>query len=887
MYFCQNLSVPYMNSFCKLRIFLLICCAFWMSHTCAQVILGGESDSLSGIYVSYSTPRTYEIGGITFSGTPNFDPKNLLFGIGDVIEIPGEKITKSIQRLWELGIYSEDINISITRIIGNTAFINVHLTDRSRMSSFTFTGTKKQEETDIRGKIKISQGSIVNDNLLKTCINTIKNYYVDKGFYLCEVNVKQTPDEKIPGAIRLEFNIEKGPRVKIYRINLIGNEEVRSHKLLRSMKGTKEKFRFAPFERLDTAIAHRFKYRKTKYRNMDFYETAGEYFSPRIKIAFKASKFIKEKFEEDKIKLIDRYNDLGYRDAVIVKDTLYFSDKKNLIIDVEVKEGPKYYFRNISWVGNSKYSSEFLSRLLNIKKGDVYNQTLLTTNLGMNQDGSDISSLYMDDGYLFFNATPVEVLIEGDSIDIEIRIREGKQARYNKITVVGNTKTNDKVIMREIRTIPGELFSRADIIRTQRELLNLRYFNQEKLSVIPKPNEADGTVDIEYGVEETSSDQLELSAGYGATGLMLRAGIALNNFSAKKFFKKGAWTPIPSGDGQSLAFRVETNAVWFQSYSITFMEPWLGGKKPNSFSVSLFYQIQTNGKKKADALRQSINIAGVGVTFANRLKWPDDYFIASHTFNYQNYNVKNYGSMFVFSNGNSNNFSYTFGLSRNSIDAPIYPRTGSDIGFSVQATPPYSLFNDKDYTDMTDKEKYKWLEFYKFKFRMNWFTNIVQNLVLSVRMKMGFMGGYNSQIGPPPFERFYLGGDGLGGYALDGREIIGMRGYENSSLTPRIGGYEVGGTIYNKFTAELRYPITLNPSATIFLLGFFEAGKAWLNVKDYSPFNLYKSAGVGVRIYLPMFGLLGFDWGYGFDEIPGMPGANKGRFHISINQSLD
>ncbi len=850
----------------------------------AQVVVSSQ-DSVTGIAVDYSNPQTYEIGGITTSGSAGLDQRLLPFHVGEEIEIPGDKISETIKKLWNTGIY-EDIRISVTKVIGTTVFLDIYLEDRSRLAAFAFVGAKKNEETELRQKIKISQGNIVNDNMKTTCINMIKDYYVDKGYYNCEVVVSERPDEKLTRAVNLYFNINKGKKIKIERINFIDNNKVSNAVLLKSMKETKERFHFTPFWKADTVIAYMLKH-PDYYRSKDIIEHLGDYFAGRVNFhIFKGSKFIKSSYESDKGKLIEKYNELGFRDAYIVKDSFYV--KGNLAyIDITVDEGPRYYFRNIDFVGNTKYSSDVLHQVLNIEKGDVYNQKRMMENISMNQDGNDISSLYMNDGYLFFYANPTEVLIENDSIDIEIRIREGQQATYNKISVTGNTKTNDNVILREVTTLPGQLFNRADIIRSQQVLLSLGYFNQEKMDVRPTPNEADGTVDIEYVVEETSSDQFELSAGYGATGLVLSAGISFNNFSFKKLFKKDAWKPIPSGDGQKLSLKISTNAVWYQSYSISFVEPWLGGKKPNTLSASVYYQKQTNGYTKKNDAYAAIDIMGANLTFAKKLKWPDDYFQLSHSIIYQYYRVNNYGSIFIFSNGYANNISYKFTIQRNSVSAPIYPRDGSEITFSVQATPPYSLFTKKDYTTATDQEKYKFLEFHKWKFNVSWFTKIVDNLVLNVRLKTGFIGWYNKNIGAPPFERFYLGGDGLSSWALDGREIIGMRGYDDSALTPMQNGEYVGGTIFNKFTAELRYPITLNPSATIYVLGFLEAGNSWLDKRKYTPFNLYKSAGLGIRIYLPMFGLLGFDWGYGFDPVPGQKDAAGSRFHISINQSID
>jgi outer membrane protein insertion porin family len=494
----------------------------------------------------------------------------------------------------------------------------------------------------------------------------------------------------------------------------------------------------------------------------------------------------------------------------------------------------------------------------------------------------------MNNGYLFFSANPVEVAIDGDSIDIEIRIREGKQAKYNKITVAGNTKTNDNVILRELTTIPGQLFNRADIIRSQQVLMSMGYFNQEKMDVQPRPNEADGTVDINYVVEETSSDQLSLSAGYGATGFMLTAGVTFNNFSTKKLFKKEAWSPIPGGDGQRISINASVSTKYYQYYNFSFTEPWLGGKKPNALTFGVYYQRQNNGHSRLDPAYAYSSIVGSSVSLANRLKWPDDYFQMSHTLSYEYYNVKNWSGYFIFTTGYAHSISYIFTLSRNSINAPIYPREGSDISFTMQLTPPYSLFSNKDYTYSTDQEKFKLLEFHKWKINMSWFTRIVDNLVLNVRMKFGFMGCYNNTIGIPPFGRFYLGGDGMSNWSYDGREVIGMRGYEDEVLSPNVNGSVVGASFFQKFTAELRYPITLNPSATVYVLAFAEAGKGWIDNRLYNPFDMYKSAGLGVRVYLPMFGLLGFDWGYGFDPVPGMPSnASGSHFHISINQSID
>lgn len=874
-----------MNLIKKSALLIIIVLIYCTIGCYGQVVVGGDTSKVS-INIDYAHPVEYEVGGITSSGTAPLDQRILSFHVGDRIEIPGEEISRSVKNLWKTGLY-DDVEITVTRVTGNLVFLDVRLEDRARLLSFGFRGTTKSEENDLREKLKISQGNIINDNMKTTCANIIREFFIDKGFYSCTVNVQEIPDEKVKNARSILFDITKSKRVKIAKIEIEGNSGVSNAMLLRSMKETKEKLLFMPFYKMDTAIAYCVKH-PGYYESKDIKNHLDDYFSDRVKLRiFKKSKFIRESYEDDKVKMIDKYNELGYRDAVILEDTFYL-EGNDMIIKMKVNEGPKYYFRNITFVGNTIYPTSLLSRLLGIKKGDVYNQTLLNKNLTMKEDGEDLASLYMNNGYLFFNANPVEMAIENDSIDIEIRIREGKQARYNKITITGNTKTNDNVIMREISTIPGQLFNRADIIRTQQMLMSLGYFNQEKMDVQPKPNEADGTVDINYVVEETSSDQLSLSAGYGATKFVITAGIAFNNFSTYKLFKKDAWTPVPGGDGQRLAFNVSTNGTWYQYYNLSFTEPWLGGKKPNALTAGVYYQKQTNGHVKSDEAYSAYSISGVSVSLVNKLKWPDDYFQMSHTISYEYYNVSNWSGYYVFKNGHANSLSYIFTLSRNSVNAPIYPREGSSLTFSCQLTPPFSSISGKDYTNATDQEKYKWLEFHKWKFNASWFTRIVDNLVLNVRLKMGFMGCYNQSIGITPFGRFYLGGDGMSTYAYDGREVIGMRGYSDEVLSPYMDGNSVGASMYNKFTAELRYPISLNPSATVYVLAFLEAGKGWIDKRQYNPFDLYKSAGVGVRVYLPMFGLLGFDWGYGFDQVPGHNAGDSGsHFHISINSSID
>ncbi|MDP4267585.1 MAG: outer membrane protein assembly factor BamA [Bacteroidota bacterium] len=801
--------------------------------------------------IDYSKPQEYEVGGITVSGIQFLDNQAIInltgIKVGEIIKIPGDKTSKAIENLWKQGLFSE-ISINASKIQGNLIFLDFALKEMPRLSHFSIKGVKKGEVDDIKDAAKLVKGDVVTDNLKINAITKIKKHYHDKGYYNVQITINQIKDTVISNHVMLDIIIKKNNKVKIHKINFHGNDKINDKKLKRAMKDTKER---QPLN------------------------------------VFRSSKFIEEDFKNDKVKLIERYNSDGYRDAVIVSDTFYRHDNKTVDIDIKVNEGRKYYFRNITWTGNTKYSSSELSSVLKIKKGDVYNQTALESNLYMSQDSRDISSLYLDDGYLFFSVTPVEVLVENDSIDLEMRIYEGKQARINKVTITGNNKTNDNVIMREIRTKPGQLFSRADIIRSQRELAQLRYFNAEKLAVNPKPNPADGTVDIEYGVEETSSDQVELSGGWGGGRVIGTLGVSFNNFSAKNFFNKDAWRPLPSGDGQKLSLRAQSNGLYYQSYNASFTEPWLGGKKPNALSTAVYYSIQTNGVSSGDPTRQSITIIGTTVGLGRRLNWPDDFFTLYNDVSYQHYYLDNYLSTFLFSDGVSNNLSFSTSIGRNSVDQPIYPRYGSDISLTFKFTPPYSLFTpNKDYSSLTAQEKYKWIEYHKTDFSASWFTKLIGNLVVNTRTKFGFLGLYDRRIGASPFERYYLGGDGLTGYALDGRTVIGLRGYSNTSLTPSNSTGYIGGTIYNKYTLELRYPISLNPSATIYVLSFLEAGNSWLKFKEFNPFDVKRSAGVGIRLFLPMFGQIGLDWGYGFDNVTGNASAGGSQFHFSIGQTL-
>jgi len=853
----------------------------------AQIAIGDQ------FTVDYNNPKEYSIGGVTVSGVKYLDQNVLVMisglNAGDRIKIPGDKITQAVKKLWDQGLF-EDVSINISSVVGDQVFLNIHLRERPRMSKFQFNGIKKSDADDLREKIRLVKGDYVTDNLIMKTTNIIKNFYHDKGFLNATVDIVQRRDSATANEVTLIINIDKNERVKIYDITFHGNRNVTEELLLASMKNTKEKSVFNPLDNVhgmavDAAVSA---------AQMDFVESInviGDQAQDNVRLRiFKTSKFIPDDYEEDKQTLIKKYNALGYRDARIVRDSVSRIDENTIGVDLFIEEGTKYYFRDITWVGNTKYPSVVLDRILRIKKGDVYNQEALETALTYNPNGTDIRSLYMDDGYLFFDVMPVEVRVEGDSIDIEIRMHEGKQATINKVTIKGNTKTNDHVALREVQTRPGQLFSRDRLIRSQRQLASLRYFDAEKLTPNVNPNPADGTVDLEYQVEETSADQIELSGGWGYGRIIGTLGLSFNNFSLRNLLNFKAWKPIPAGDGQKLSLRFQTYGRGYFSYSFSFTEPWLGGRKPIAFSVSYFHSRYTNGLSNNDPNFAYFKIDGISVGLGRQLKWPDDYFFLNQTINYNRYNTYQYTQIFTFGGGDGvyNSISYGIQLTRSSIDNPIYAKSGSDFMISLELTPPYSWFRGNvNYDSMPVSKRYEWVEYYKIKFKGSWYINLIDKLVITPRLQFGFLGAYSKALGTTPFERFYLGGDGLTGYNnMDGRELIGMRGYANNSLTPYYPS-TIGGTVYTKYTLELRYPVSLNPSATIYGLAFMEAGNDWLKWSDFNPFNVYRSVGFGIRVFLPMFGLLGLDWGYGLDEVPGVPGANGGQFHFSINSSID
>lgn len=816
--------------------------------------------------ISYSSPKEYTIAMVDFPGLPASYDREVLKVVAGLLEndrilIPGDKISTAIENLWKQGLF-EDVRIDAEKIMNDQIWLNIHLVEKPRLNSYKFSPSiSKSEGEDIAEKNILKRDKPLTDHYLAEIKAKLKEFYIDKGYLDADVSFSIEDDAKARvGYKQLVIKITKGKKVRISDIVINGNnEDVLSDRKLR--KGFKE----------------------TKRR--------------RWYTIFTQSKFIRSNYEKELPTIVDKYNSKGYRDAKIVKDTIIRESDNRLRIEITVDEGRKYYFRNITWVGNTKYNSKVLSNVLGIKKGDVYNEEALQMRLQMSPNGTDVSSLYMDDGYLFFQVIPVETQVVNDSIDFEMRIYEGRQAIINKVTVVGNTKTNDHVILREIRTKPGELFRRSEIVRSQRELAYLGLFDPEKLNVNPKPNAAEGTVDIEYIVEEKPSDQIELSGGWGGGRVVGTVGVSFNNFSSKNLFNKNAWRPLPAGDAQKLSIRAQSNGLYYQSYNFSFVEPWFGGRKPNSFSVSIFHSVQSNGQPKKienslgekidNTARRSLLIYGGALGFGQRLKRPDDYFQTFYEASYQYYVLNNFSNIFSFPSGYSNNASFRATLSRNSINKSLmeFPTVGSIITLSGQLTPPWSKISGKDLSNATDQEKFKWIEYYKIKFTTNWFTKLAGGakhpLVLNARAGFGYLGHYNSQIGTSPFERFYLGGGGLTGYALDGREIIALRGYDDQSLSPR-----TGASIISKYTFELRYPVSLNPQAMVYGLGFVEGGNSWTRFRDFNPFDVKRSAGVGVRVMLPMFGLLGLDYGWRLDNVSSAPLMQRGQLHFTIGANL-
>jgi outer membrane protein insertion porin family len=857
--------------------------------------------------------KKYTIAGIEVKGSRSFD-RNLLISIsglavGDVVNIPGtDAFNKAISKLWKQNLVSSAA-IYITKLEGSDIYLELDITERPRLIDFNFIGVKKGDRDDLGTKCGLARDRVLTEDMKLSAVDIIKKFYYDKGYRNVSINMVETNLANTVNAVELNFYINKGTKVKINSVNFVDNNEISDLKLKKQMKGTKEMMHFtlypdrpmSPYG--DTARSKTFKefVQETGFlsplKTKDYLDP---YFNFRL---FSGAKFSEKKYLEDKERLLDYYNAEGYRDAIIVSDTATTNAKGNLDVHLRVNEGRRYYFGNIAWKGVTKYPDSILNLILGIKKGDVYNLETLNKRLGkqLSAEGGDIGSLYQDDGYLFFNVDPIETAVYNDTIDFEIRMREGPQATYGKITVSGNDKTKDYVILRELRTIPGEKFSRQDIIRTQRELSQLGFLNAEKINPNIVPNNADGTVDINWQVEEKSADQVELSAGFGGgIGLTGTLGFSFNNFSIKNLTKKSSWDPLPSGDGQKLSIRAQSNGRAYRSYNVSFTEPWLGGKKRNSFSVSYFNTKYANafdefGQPCAACGKNSfLKTVGFGLALGKQLKWPDDFFNLIYSLNVTQYKLKNYRGLFdKLDNGTSTNLSLKLTLLRNSISNPLFPTSGSNVQLSGQFTLPYSLLGIKSGLE----NQFKLPEFHKWRFNSEWYVPIGRargaeknkQFILKVAAKYGFIGRYNPNLNVSPFERFQVGDAGLSNtQALLGFDIIAHRGYpvysnSNPKINPEGANQQEYFTIFNKYTTELRYPFSTSASSTIYGLAFFEAANGWYSFKDYNPFKLRRSAGVGMRFFLPMFGLLGFDYGVGFDRYngnTGLKGAAKFTFML-------
>ncbi len=823
--------------------------------------------------VSYSgNARKYIIDDIIVSGAAHMDNSLLvnLSGLhkGQEVAIPGDEITQAVKRYLNNGLFS-DVKMYYKETTHGHAIVEIALKERPRLSKVNFTGLKRSDVKEVYDKVAIMEEAQVTPFLVKRAEKYVKDFFVGKGFYNVEVSVVQRNDPERDNHVILDIAVDKKDKVKVHKLRFHGNNVMTYRKLNRAMKKTNQK------------------------GLMNFFRT---------------KKFVKELYEKDLVALIDYYNEHGYRDARVLNETVMRNDDNTVDIDVYINEGIQYHIGNISWVGNSIYSADDLTRVLGMKRGDIYDTKRLEKRLYQEDDA--VHNLYMDNGYLFSNIVPVESRVEGDTIDLEMRVVEGTQATINDIIIKGNDKTHEHVVRREIRTKPGQLFSKSELIRTVRELAQLGHFNPETINPVPQPNGDNGTVDIVYNLEEKSNDQIELSGGWGAGMFVGSLGLSFNNFSLRNIFNKEAYSPLPTGDGQKLQLKAQANGKYYKSLSISFTEPWLGGRRPNSLTVSAFYSSQTgvsssyynnfyNGYSSGytsggstiaskSSISQYRKVSGFSVGFGKRLTWPDDWFVLYTDVSYQHYNLKNW-QYFLMQNGNSHNIAFGVSLSRNSIDNPIYSRSGSNFSIGVKFTPPYSAFSNRNWRN-EDRTNilYKFIEYHKWSLKGQVFKPLSPNrkLVLMGKFEMGFLGYYN-RYKKSPFEKYVMGGDGMSGYSTYGEETIGLRGYENSSLTPRAGSsYSYDGNIYNKYSMELRYPITLQPQATVYALAFAEAGNCWSTFQDYSPFDLKRSAGVGVRIFLPIFGLLGMDWGYGFDEVDGYNGAGGSQFHFVIGQSF-
>ncbi len=835
------------------------------------------------VVVDYNNPKKYIVGGARVEGTNYHSAEQILqiSGLqkGMEVTVPSDEMASIVNRLW-LQRYFEDVTVAIDSITPSrdTAFFKISIIERPRVSRWTFSGVKSGEEKELLERLNLRRGGEFSEYVAKTATDIIKRYYKEKGYLNVDVDVNTKRDTMIRSAIRVQFAVDRGQKVKIKTITFNGADHVKESKLVRSMKKTRDA------------------------RFMNF---------------FSSKKFNESEYDNDKRAMISVFNEAGFRDARIVKDTMYYVEPDRLQIDFEIDEGKQYYFRDITWTGNSVFSSQALNEVLMIGKGDVYDVVTMEKRIfgGGKENELDVTKLYRDNGYLFFGIQPVELNIQGDSIDVEMRIVEGKPATLNNIVINGNDLTNERVIRRQIFTRPGYLFSQSDFERSIREIASMGQFDPEAIADPSKgwsilPNQFDNTVDLVYNVTEKPSSQLELSGGWGGNTFVATVGVSFNNFSTRRFFDKSAWRPVPLGDAQNLAIRFQTNGTYYTSLSASFSEPWLFGKKPTSLSMSLYYTRQTMSNLYFNILNndQYMEVYGFAAGLGNRLKWPDNYFVLYNQLSWQTYKLQDWPYNFLFNTGISHNLSYTLSLSRNSTDQQIYPRQGSDFSFALQFTPPYSLMRKKDHgvldadgkpTKVSDwrdinydlqssQDRYRWIEYHKWTFKGAVYTKLVGDLVLMARAQFGYLGYYNRKWGYSPFEGFRVGGDGMSGYDTYGSEIVALRGYENYSLTPLAdsdysSGNYYAGNVYDKFTVELRYPVILQPQSTIYALLFLEGGNAWADIRKFNPFQIRRSAGVGVRVFLPMIGLLGVDWGYGFDNQDGNGGS---QFHFVIGQQF-
>lgn len=835
-------------------------------------------------------PVTYRLAGLRVTGVIGYEDYVLTgisgLAVGQKIEVPGTAISDAVKRYWKHGLFS-DVSISADSIVGEDIYLNIHLKTRPRVSTINYNGISKKEKEDMENKLGLLKGGQITPNMIDRAKVLAKKYFDDKGYKNAEINIVQRDDNNNKNQVTLDVNIDKKKKMKVHKIYIDGNKELSDKKLKGGL------FKKGAFSKIHE--------------------------SGTLASFLKSKKYTPERWEEDKKNLIAKYNEYGYRDATIVKDSVWNVDDSHVAIYVKVDEGKKYYIRNITWVGNTVYTTDQLSRLLNMHKGDVYNQKYMNKRLSEDEDA--VGNAYWNNGYLFYNLQPTEVNIDGDSIDLEMRIFEGQQAHINRVRINGNDRLYENVVRREMRTKPGDLFSKEALTRTARELASMGHFDPEHVNPDVKPNYETGTVDINWNLKQKSNDQIELSLGWGQTGVIGKVGLKLNNFSMANLFRKKSERRgiLPVGDGEVLALSAQTNGTYYQSYSVNYSTNWFGGKRPIQFSVGAYYSKQTdvssnyynsaymnnfynyqygygnynyNSYENYYDPNKSIRLFGVNVGWGKRLTWPDDYFTLSLQLAYQRYMLKNW-RYFIMSNGAANNLNVNVSLNRSSTDNQLFPRRGSEFTASLTITPPWSKWDGKDYRNLANdpkaatynaeqQEKYKWIEYHKWKFKARTFTSLTggqKNLVLMTRVELGLLGSYN-KYKKSPFETYYMGGDGMSGYSTGyAEETIGLRGYENGSLTP----YGAEGYAYNRFTLELRYPFLLG-NTTIYGLGFIEAGNAWTDTSKFNPFDMKRSAGLGVRIFLPMVGLMGIDWAYGFDKVYGQKGGSQ--FHFILGQEF-